>query len=260
MSGIAEIYAQQVFENLKPLHANWEPGYPVKLGDYGVMRDKLFLHLGNIKDLGISYEVRKDDALDDKQFSSKGQAEITFHAKGSVNVNGVVNVKPSVEISFKKEKAVFFNAADCEFSTIENKVSLGQAIMGLQKGVWKKEWAVVTDIVKAGATTLVISGSNASKFVLEASGDVEYINFADASIGLSPSYSSNVSYQIVAKPGIIPLIGLCKIQSLFLFSNKTFQPLSKSMMGSTTLLSTIQDYENIQTDESEEALVFRQLE
>lgn len=259
MSAIVSVYTDAVYDNLNPLHANWEPGREAKLGDYGLMRGHAFSCLGNIADLGIAFAVRNDGQKDQKFFASKNSVDIAFHAKGSVPVSGTVNAKASVEVTFHDEDTVFFNAAQCEYMMIRDKVALGKAIMDrYHQGQWQREWAVITDLVRAGATTIAVSSGSSGSFVLEATGDVPQIDLADASVGLTLRSSSNVGYRIIADKGITPLIGLCKIQSTFLWWNDDFRPLSL-MLGNSELLTALQDDPRVQTEESESAVHFGQL-
>ncbi len=260
MKSIVEIYTEAVYENLKPLHANWEPGRPVELGDYGILRDRTFIQLGNLKkDLKIKFAGRKDSTKDNKSFASKGTTEVKFHSKGSVPVSGVVNAKASIEVAFSSEDAVFFNAADCEWSMIESKAVLGTAIMKLyQTRQWSREWAIVTDLIKSGATTLAISGASSSSIVFEATGKVDRIKLADASIGLTVAGSKNVGYQVVAQQGLVPLLGLCKIQSRFLWFGDKFKPLAFGAKD-VRILNALENAREIQTEGGPEDLFFGQV-
>lgn len=259
MSGVVRIYTDAVYENLKPLYANWEPGKPLQLGDFGTMRDNTFITLGNIADLGLKFSERVDTTKDHKYFASEDSTEVKFHAKGSIPVSGVVNATASLEVNFASKNAVFFNAADCEYFMVANKVELGKAVMALyERKSWKREWAVVTDLIQAGASTIAISGSNSSSIVFEATGNVERINLADASLGITVKSSSNIGYQVVAEKGLIPLLGLCKIQSRFLWWNDDFKPLTRELKD-RRLLEVLENTDRVQTDESDEALYFGQI-
>ena len=181
------------------------------------------VHLGNIADLGIKFKVRDDADPDHKWFSSKGATEVTFHAKGEHHV------KASLEINLKSADAVFFNAADCRHSLMEDKPALGRQVMKMfKKRNWRKSWAIITDIVKAGATTVAVSGGDASSLVLEGSADDAVINLEDASAQFSITSQKNVGFQVIGRKGLTPLIGLCQIQSAFLGLGKQFNPLTLS--------------------------------
>lgn len=260
MSSIAEIYTEAVYDNLKPLYGNWEPGRPVKLGDFGLLRGRIFIYLGNIEERGISFQTRTDPAKDQKYFSSAGDTQINFYAKGSVTSSGVVNEKARVEIRFSSRKAVFFNAAGCSYTMIADKVALGRRVMDLfRRGEWQREWAIVTDLVEAESTTLAVSGADQAAIAFEATSDVPYIDLADAAIGLEVKMASNIGYQVVAEKGLVPLFGLCKIQNAFLWWGDEFKPLSRQMTD-LNVRSALEDSPLVRTEESDEALFFAQLQ
>ncbi len=258
MNTIVEIYTEAVHDNLKPLFANWDPAKPIELGDYGYMSRDVFIHIGNIKDLGFNFDVKEDSTPDVKTFASKGSTEVKLYAKGSTTIEGIVNPKAKLEINFSSEDSVFFNASRCQFSMIKDKASIGDEVMRLYRAnKWDRGYTVVTDLVRAGATTVAISGGRASSVVFEAEGDIERIDLADASCGFKVTDKKNVGYIVGAKKGLIPLIGLSKIQSKFLWFNEGFKPLLVSC--SIEMLSTMMNSPLIQTEESPKDLYFGQI-
>ncbi|MFZ2632066.1 MAG: hypothetical protein WA081_09405 [Desulfosalsimonadaceae bacterium] len=258
MSAIVEIYTEAVRENLKPLFANWEPGKPVELGDYGTLAGEAFIHIGNIKDLGMGFDVREDDTPDRKYFSSEGSTEIKLNMKGAATLSGAINAKATLEINFGSKEAVFFNAAECRFSMIRDKAAVGKEIMKRCKAHdWDRDWALVTDLVRSGATTIAISGADHASVIFEASGNVDKINLSDASVGLNVANQKNVGYIVDAQKGLIPLIGLSKIQPTFLWFGDTYKPLCAAY--SPRMLSVMRNSPHIQTEESPEDLYFGQL-
>jgi hypothetical protein len=130
---------------------------------------------------------------------------------------------------------------------IEDKAALSAEIMKqFAAGTWDREWAVITDIVNAGATTIAVSGGTTSSVVFQASGNVPQIDLADASISFSVVSSSNVALQIAAEQGLSPLIGLSKIQHTFLFLGNKFSP--AMLINNLGLVNRLQD--TIKTDKS----------
>jgi hypothetical protein len=257
---ISSIYSEEIHNNLRPLYANWEPTQPIALGDYGKLEDDIFIRFGNVTDLGIKFGERKDNRKNQKFFTSKGSTEYNFNAAGSAPVGGTVNVKANLEINFSSDRAVFFNAAECQYSMIDNKVALGDEVMRkYRKGEWKRSWAVVTDIIVAGATTLAVSGGTSSSVVFEATGNVPNINLADASTSLMIKTARNVGYQIVATQGLVPLMALSRIKPRFLWFDDNFRPLLTAF-GTDAVLKTMQMSEEVKTEGSEEELIFAQIE
>jgi hypothetical protein len=257
---ISEIYSNEIHDNLRPLYANWEPGQPISLGDYGLLQGSIFVRLGSIQDLGITIQERSDKKKDQKFFSSKGSADVKFTSAGLAPAGGTVNLKASLEVDFSNERAVFFNAADCQYSMVADKVALGDEVMKRYRDrKWKRGWTIVTDLVQAGATTLAVSGGSSSSIIFEAAGNVPNIDLADASIGLSIKSARNVGYQVVAAQGLVPLIGLSGVKPRFLWFDNDFRPLTMTMR-SPTILDTMRSSDEIQTEQSEDELVFAQVE
>lgn len=269
--GISQIYTTTVYNNLRPLHANWEPGKPVELGDYGFMQGRTFIREGNIRLLGINFNKITDSTKDRKYFSSAEFTDVKFNAKGSIRANGVAYANATLEISFSGKGAVFFNAADCTYSMIESKTALGSEIMQrYENNKWNEEWAIVTDIVNAGSTIVAVSGGDSSSLVLEASGDAKRINLANASIGLNIVSEKNVGFQLVTHEGIIPLIGLSQLQRSFWSfwsypwdKKRNFQPILSETKSSAEHLAQLVFHpvsRESQEEHLESQLFFRQLE
>ncbi len=250
MAYIVDVYTDAVYNNLRPLRANWEPSQPIKLGDYGLLAGESFQRLGAVGALGIAIGSTIDEDLrDQKIFSSASDMTVTFTAKGNASTNPGVNVDASVNISFASKNSVFFNAAGCGYSMIGDKAALGATIMQMyNQGTWRREWVVITDLIRAKATTIAVSNANDANIVLQADGSIPQINLADTSIGLTVKSATNVGYQVIAKDGLIPLLGMSKIQSSFLWWGKDFKPLTAEMMSNLSLTRTLQDSPNTSSE------------
>lgn len=261
MSDVALIYAKAVYDNLKPLYANWEPTTPLQLGDYGVLRDYVFIRLGHISQYGIKSQERRNTSKDHKFFTSQGTTDVKFDVGGEAPVGAATAAKATLAVGFTSQEAVFFNAAGCEFAMIDDKVSLGKTVMGLYgAGTWPREWVVVTDLVTADAITVAVSGGGTASIVFEAAAKGKFgpIDLADASVGLTVKSASNIGFQLISNKTLTILLGLCKIQSSFLWWDTHFQPLSRAL-SSSSLIMALEDSPAVKTDESDEALFFGQL-
>lgn len=171
----------------------------------------------------------------------------------------MANVKATLEVNFSSNEAVFFNAAGCDYTMIADKVALAKETMTrFANNEWERDWAVVTDLVKASSTTLAVSAGNTASIVFESKADIERINLADASLGLTVKTAKNIGYQVVAENGLIPLFGLCKIQSTFLWWGDKFNPLSHGF-GDERIVQVLEASPRVKTEESGDALFFGQL-
>jgi len=219
MGSIAKTYVDDIHDEWEEVFATWPAGLELKLGDYGYLEDGIFQRMGNIAEKGISGERRDDNNDTAIEYKSSDEVSVVGHAKGSVNVSGVANAKASLEISFSGKHAVFFKAAGGKWHTFESPEQIGQQILELfHAGKWKREFLVVTNLLKAGATTVVVSNGSSASVSLEAQADdIEAIDLADASVGLRIKSESNLGLKIIAEGGMTPLFGLMKIQRLSLF-------------------------------------------
>jgi len=256
---ISQIYSDEIRRHLRPLFANWQPSQPIALGDFGKLEGNIFIRLGNVKKFGIGFTDRTDNRKDQQSFASEGSTEVKFNGAVAGPAGGTVTVKASLEVNFASKDSVFFNAAECRYSMIDDKIALGAAVMELYRAKkWDRAWAVVTDIIAAGATTLAVSGSSSSSIVFEATGNVPNIDLADASVGLAIKSSRNVGYQVVAQQGLTPLIALSKIKPQFIVWGGDFQPLSMKMLNPLSV-GVLEESPHVETESSEEELFFGQI-
>lgn len=259
---LAKIYANAVKKNQKVFYGVWEPGFPVKLGDYGVMTENIFTQLGNIseleglKDFKLNY--RKDDTKDEKFFTSQQGVQFELKPQAAGTVNGI-KANASIEIKFSKENCIFFNGAECVFEIIENKYELGQKLLEIHKqssNKWRREFVVVTDRVITKRALILISTSADFSITLEADASVPVIDLGKASLGLKVARQNSSGYKVITEEGIVPLIGLSKIQSTFLFFGKDFKPMSANY--TKAMSDAIIDNETIKTEFSEDEMQFMQ--
>ncbi|UCE26821.1 MAG: hypothetical protein JSW52_10825 [Candidatus Coatesbacteria bacterium] len=262
MPSISDYYTDEVYKHLRPLHANWEPGKPVELGHVGLIDDHKFEHKGNLLDIiketgeTVDLEVVKDDERDQKLFASEDACKFKIYAKGGVDINGTVCANAGIDVEFTSQKGAFFNASECVHDMYANKIKIEKIILKLlEGGLWDKRWAIVTDIVHAGATTVIVSGGKKASIKLEAGADIEQIDLADASIGLNISHMENVGYHEVTAVGMTPLIGLSKIKKRFLGPNE-LTPLMKRAPS----MRSVSDIDDIEIGEDLESLYLAQIE
>jgi hypothetical protein len=264
MSHIANLYAKEVKKHFKVLHANWEPGGPIELGDYGIMDGKIFIPMGKLKNdfpefSGNIILIAPDSSRDQKEFKSESGVEMKLGVKGSVNSAGTTLVKATLEIKFANKDSIFFNAAECTTTRISNKAKIGEILKHLLKNKrWKKEYCVVTDIVKAGKTVVAISQSNNSSILFEAdSPAIEQINLADASVKFNLTSEKNIGYKVDALEGLDILIGLCKIKNSLPWQIGNFEPEKGMLKESMKYGSDI--FTEIKTESSVDELIFEEV-
>lgn len=212
---LSRLYADEIRKQFFPLYASFPPSSPLQLGDYGTLSGNVFQRVGNVRDLGIQFQVRLDDSPEQYKFTSASGVTVEFHTKGSGNVNGVANARAGLTITFKKENSVFFNAADGLLNTIEDQATLATQILALhEQRRWNFDHVVITGLVQAGSSTVVVSASSESAVSFEATADTTArIDLADASIGFATTRATDLALELVAKSGSTPLLLLSKVKT-----------------------------------------------
>lgn len=216
MNGIADIYTEEVHGNID-LYATWPPGEMLSLGDYGELRENQFERKGNVSnDFGVSFKVKKYPSNANYKFASLGKVQTAFNPKAQASLQGIVKIlNASLDINFSDSKAVFFNAANCSQSLIDDiEFKLAKEIISLyKKSKWNPDWVIVSKLISADSTTAIISGSGSASISLEASTpQVPMINLADASIGLTSKSEKDIGFSVITQGGLTPLFGLLKLK------------------------------------------------
>jgi hypothetical protein len=261
----ADLYSDQIKKHFKIFYANWEPGGPIELGQYGILQGNIFIPVGKLEaDFPQEFpkntiQLASDPTKDQKEFKSERGVEVTLNAKGTLNAAGVPLAKAGLEIKFTKEDSIFFNAAECTTTRISNKAKIGETIKTLFKAnKWRKEYCVVTDVVTAGKTIIAVSRSSNSAITFEAeTPGIEKIDLADASIKLGLKTEKNIGYKVDAKDGLNILIGLCKIKNPFPWNGPVFKP--QKMKMTKSMHFRIENEPQIKTEASPDELYFGQL-
>ncbi|PCJ84767.1 MAG: hypothetical protein COA57_08735 [Flavobacteriales bacterium] len=210
MASMAKKYTNDLHKHFKTYYANWLPGDPVLLGDYGELKGKLFDRKGNItKDFGIEFDVFKDPTADDYAYTSANAVDLKFHVKGTIPQ---ISTNAAIEIGFKSENAIFFQATKCTFDSIDSQPLVLNKVKEAFKENKLRGYAVVTEVANAASCNIVISGSSGGGMVLEAKSElVEMIDLADAALELKAVNENNIGLKVVSSKGLTPLIGLEKI-------------------------------------------------
>jgi hypothetical protein len=218
MSSLASEYCDQLKHNFKTFYAPFPPNQPVRLGDYGVMNGNTFVPIGTVADLGLSIgKVRQiPERASDYEFTTEGSVDVEFHAGGSGSPGGVP-VKAGLDISFSKKFSVFFTAAKCVPTFIEDQVALGNAIVNLlQNDKWQRKFVLITSLLEAAATTIVVSAADQSSISLEASSAAATaIDLGDVNLKLSIKSAKSVGFKVITQGALTPLIGLSKVTGFF---------------------------------------------
>jgi len=195
-------------------HANFPPSRPISIGDFGVIENNYIKVIGNIKSIyGIDYDILNDDSPTIEEFNSSDSVSISFTGKGELKPSGSIAAKACVDISFSSESSFFFSAGEVSYNSMKDIVLIGERIIKLYKEKkWKKEYVLITNLLQAKRTVLVISGASESSISIEAQSDsVLKLKLHDLSAKIDFGSSSKVAYKIIGDDILQIGMGLSKV-------------------------------------------------
>ena len=227
MASAEKIYAHEIAKGLG-YYATWLPTVPLELGDYGVLQDKFkFVRIGNIRDLDIGFQIRQDPTPNTMQYESSNAVAMDVTVSADVNLpNAPITTK--VKFTFSKKNAVIFKANDIQSNSIEDQHTLGKAIMDVfSSGAWDKKHRIITELTKAGSTTIIIASGKSSSLSLMAKGDVSStLDIANAQLGFTAKRKVAMAYSEIALKGLTPLFRTSGIRTTGIIRREHgFQPL-----------------------------------
>jgi hypothetical protein len=210
----ADQYTNQLHGQLK-YYATWLPGTPVGLGAIGTMQANQFIPQDDIARFGFKVIAKRDRTADTFEYSTKNGVDVDTKTAGSISpdVPNVPRAKAGMKLRFKRSDAVWFAASGCKMDRIDNQLELAKLIKDLYKsGQWKREWVVVTHVVKAASATVLVSASRGASAELEVQGKASTpLGKAEASTRSTLKADSSMAFKIVAEKGLTPLFRLTEL-------------------------------------------------
>ncbi|MFD6274188.1 hypothetical protein ACFWFI_01110 [Streptomyces sp. NPDC060209] len=193
--------------------AVWMPNSAVSLGDVGVVRGHRFHRMTSLAELGVGFETAGPGTDGIYAYSSAGQVDVAV--SGEVALPAVMpGVEPllNVTVTFHSAHATFLRAARCATDTINDVLSLEQKIDDLREaGVWRREFVVVTELVRSGPAVILVSSRAGTRVEFQASAELVPMSLplGGVAAGFGTSLSSGLAAEVfVPEGGLTPLFGL----------------------------------------------------
>jgi hypothetical protein len=222
-----QTYANEVSRHLDYL-PTWPLDYKVKLGDVGILDGNVFKRTDTLEALGIQgFAVRRGRGTQLLEFSSREGVEVTSTIGGESAIQGLGG---EVEIKFSRDGAVFLQTGEHTIEQFESTDALGIEILKrYESGEWKRNRVVVTEVVKAAAAIVLVSGSGSAsaRFKLDASLPATQA-LAGGKLSQLVSVTGSFTTKIVGE-NVSPLLRICGLRGLF---QKEFKS-GKSQTGSS---------------------------
>jgi hypothetical protein len=208
MADTAAQYANEIHRELRYL-ATWGPGTQLDLGDCGpIEKPWLFRRQASLSDFGIDFKPDDHGEAIDLHYRSAGGVEFSLKARGETA--GLPNVpagKAALAISFKKENAIVLETKGAVEVAIENLYEVQTKVLqGIRDKTFPRDHAVISSVVTAAGTAVLISKSSKSQLTVSAEADLSGLtDLASADAGLSIAHEREMSTTILGAPGLTPL-------------------------------------------------------
>jgi hypothetical protein len=203
-----QTYTREIKDNLN-YTATWLPNVKLSLGAVGVLSKYEFTYRTNLENLGIPFKEGKagSEATYSYVSSDSVQRDIKLAGKAPIAGSVLADVDAGITFTFSREDAVVFLATGCTVRSIANQEPIRKAILkAYDDGTWERDYVVVTELVSAASTTIIISEGSAGQFELRAKAGLnptfEAIN-TEGSFALV--HEAHIGFNCLAATGMTPL-------------------------------------------------------
>jgi hypothetical protein len=212
-------YTSEIFEQLN-YNATWLPTVQLTPGDVCDLRGHEIQRVSHLSEFDIPFVVEDGPVPTDFDYKSAGGVSIQFKLKGDPPPTGsLLEVDDAgVSLSFSRSQAVVLRLAKCTSKRLKSLQQVGQQIIAKHNaGTWPEGYVVVTEIVTAGAATIIVSNGEKAGMDLTAKAGVGTgpLTLASLDADLQVKRESNIGAKFVAIPGLTPLVRVSGIQKRF---------------------------------------------
>jgi hypothetical protein len=213
---IHDQYTKEIHEELD-YNATWLPTVQLAPGDVCDLRGHQIQVVSHLNEFEIPFELENSPVATDIEYASAGGVSIQFKASGEPPPTGsLLDVSDAgISLSFTRSQGVVLRMAKCTSKRLKSKEKVGDQILARHyAGRWPEGYVVVTEIVSAGASTIIISSGEGAGLDLKAKGGVGKgsLTLASLDAGLEVKRESKIGAKFVAVPGLTPLVHVSGIQ------------------------------------------------
>ena len=233
----AQRYTEEIRDNLR-YWATWTPGTQLKLGDFGTVDGALFRRIGNVRDrYGVQFDQSVSDADQSWEYSSKGSVEWKVQSRASAQViPGIPQGSAGIRVRFNRADAVVLaipKAIEIAVADVDSFLTALLEKADQAPHTWRKNFAVVTEVVVAESATILVSEGSSSEFVATANADLTagLMSVGDASLCIAQTSSRSVSSRLIASGNVTPMFRGFRIRRKLLTGTHVPGDLSSNSAG-----------------------------
>ncbi|MGW7041153.1 hypothetical protein ACWGDT_00170 [Streptomyces avermitilis] len=210
MTAVHEQYVTEMRQQFGYLAA-WLPGMRISVGDVGVLRGSRFEPHTTLAGLNVGFGTRPAGTPGDLEYASSGQVEVEWHGQAGLLAGSGMGMQTRVTVSFKRSNATFFQASRAVTSGITDLPAIERALIGLGE-LWKREWVVVTEVVKARSAVVVVSSRSGGRLDLHVQGGGAGSSLAELASRVRVASEAGIAARVLSSSGLTPLFRVCQLR------------------------------------------------
>lgn len=204
MKSIPERYTREMHTRYGYL-ACWLPSTPLALGDVGLASEHGFRKVSTLDEMGIAFTRGAKSKIVDLDYSSADCVAVAADNRLEVAPAGLAT---HLSITFDQGGATLFQASDCVQEPMGNLLALQAALREhYRNGTWRREYVVVTEVVRTGPTAILVSEQQGARIDLRVSAGVTGgpLAVAGALGRYTVTSKSGIAASVLAPEGATPL-------------------------------------------------------
>ncbi|MFL4469031.1 hypothetical protein ACERZ8_03775 [Tateyamaria armeniaca] len=242
----ANFYTRGVKEFMDDYWAAWLPSKVYSLGDVGRLNNSQFERIGSLDDYSIPYKIKRSSARGPLEISSglSFSVDFTSDAKHRVQEGFEHSGDISLHIGFQTEGSFLVEINDSSSLSLVEAPSLEASIIDKYvSGEWKRDFFVVTDIVKADLATIIVAKEKGAslEFKISGSHSNDCRALIDASAQISLKRQKGDLFKMLSAKGTTPFFQLSHLKlrpfSTPKFKRRNMLPTDIEMPDPATIIS-----------------------
>ncbi|MFI1652001.1 hypothetical protein ACH4XT_34445 [Streptomyces avidinii] len=211
MTSIPERYTREIHTKYGYL-ACWLPSTRLALGDVGLLSEHGFRKVSTLDEMGIAFTRGAESKIVDLDYSSADCVAVAADTRLEVAPAGLAT---RLSITFDEGGATFFQASDCVQESMADLLALQAALRErYRSGAWRREYVVVTEVVRTGPTAILVSEQQGARIDLRVSAGAMGgpLAVAGALGRYTVTSRSGIAASVLAPEGATPLFRAAQLR------------------------------------------------
>lgn len=188
--------------------ATWLPSEQIAVGDIGIVQDHLFTKMTSLSVQGIDFSASLGSEAETLTQLDGASVTVQIKAAGVADPSmSVPQAKAGIAFDFVGQKSFVFHAQGCRVRSINDLAGVeSQIIEKYKDGGWDKPWHVVTHVVHADKTTVLVSESSGSRIEFSADGTLTAWTDLGTHANVAVAHERGSFTKFVGKQAMTPLL------------------------------------------------------